>query len=212
MRRLDARLIWGILLIGGGIFYLLQNFGYLRVSGLIWGVVFGLGGIAFLWVFFRDRGQGWAIIPALTLLGLAALITLDQTAPSLADAWGGALFLGSIGLGFWVVYLVNRGHWWAIIPGGVLLTVAAVAGLESALGEFATGGVFFLGLGVTFGLVALAPAPQGRMKWAYIPAGALLLFGLLLTVGFGDAINYLGPVALILGGIFLLARAVRRRA
>ena len=34
-------------------------------------------------------------------------------------AWGGALFLGSIGLAFWVIYFVRRDFWWAVIPGGV---------------------------------------------------------------------------------------------
>ena len=35
--------------------------------------------------------------------------------------WGGALFLGCIGIAFWVIYLADRARWWGIIPGGVLL-------------------------------------------------------------------------------------------
>lgn len=54
----------------------------------------------------------------------------------------GPAFLGSIGVGFALVYLADRSHWWAIIPGGVLGTLAAVAAIdEVGYGDIETGGI-----------------------------------------------------------------------
>ncbi len=211
MRRIDARFIFGLLLIGGGVIYLLQTMGLITWGPLVWALAFAVGGLAFLSVFVRDRLMWWALIPGLTLLGLAGLLTLQQFAPAQAEAWGGSLFLGAIGLAFLVVYAANRQFWWALIPGGVLITLGVVAGLDRLAG-FETGGVFFLGLGLTFAAVALVPTPQGQMRWAFIPAAVLAIMGLLLLVGFTTAINYIWPVALILAGLLLLTRALRRRA
>lgn len=211
MRRIDARFIFGLLLIGGGVIYLLQTMGLITWGPLVWALAFAVGGLAFLSVFVRDRLMWWALIPGLTLLGLAGLLTLQQFAPAQAEDWGGSLFLGAIGLAFLVVYAANRQFWWALIPGGVLITLAVVAGLDRFAG-LETGGVFFLGLGLTFAAVALVPTPQGQMRWAFIPAAVLAVMGLLLLVGFTTAINYIWPVALILAGLLLLTRALRRRA
>jgi len=50
------------------------------------------------------------------------------------------------------------------------------------------------------------------MRWAFIPAAVLVVLGLLLFVGLATAINFLWPVALIVGGALLLIRALRRLA
>lgn len=211
VRRMDARLIFGLLLIAGGVLFLLDNLGLVPWAGLLWAAAAALGGLAFLSIVARDRAMWWAFIPGITLLGLAGAITLGELAPALGDVWGGPLFLGAVGLSFWLVYVFDRAQWWALIPGGVMLTLAAIAGLDEAT-DLDTGGVLFLGLGLTFVLVALAPTPQGPMRWAFIPGGILLAMGLLFLVGFLTAINYLWPAALILAGLFLLWRAVGRRA
>ena len=209
MRRFETRVAWGILLIAGGVLFLLQNLGILGGGiALLWALLFGAAGVIFLYVFLTDRANWWAVIPGFVLLSLAALIALDQLAPEVGGTWGGALFLGGVGLGFWVIYFVNREHWWAVIPGGVLLTLALVAGLSSILEGTEVGGVFFLGLGLTFGLLSFLPTPQGRMKWALIPAAVLLVMGLLITAAFASALNYLWPVALILIGLYLIFRTL----
>ena len=207
MKRFETRVAWGILLIAGGVLFLLQNLGILGGGiALLWALLFGAAGVIFLYVFLTDRANWWAVIPGFVLLSLAVLIVLNQLAPGVGGTWGGALFLGGVGLGFWVIYFVNREHWWAVIPGGVLLTLALVAGLSSVLEGIETGGVFFLGLGLTFGLLSFLPTPQGRMKWALIPAAVLLVMGLLITAAFTSALNYLWPLALILIGLYLIFR------
>jgi len=161
MKRLDVRAIGGILLILVGILLLLQNIGILvGVVALIWALIFGVGGLVFLYMFLTNRTQWWAVIPGFALLGLAALIALDEFFPRVGEALGGMIFLGGVGLAFWVIYFVKREQWWAIIPGGTLFTLALVAGLESVFEGAEMGGVFFLGLGLTFAAHEVGPHPR----------------------------------------------------
>jgi len=210
MRRFDVRSVGAILLIVVGILLLLQNLGIrVGIVALIWSLIFGAGGAVFLYVFLTNRTHWWAVIPGFGLLGLAALIALDQFVPQVGDVLGGTIFLSGIGLAFWVIYFVNREHWWAVIPGGVMFTVALIAGLDSVFEGAEMGGVLFLGLGLTFGLLSLLPTPQGRMKWALIPATVLLVMGLLITAATTGILEYLWPAALILVGLYLLFRMFR---
>ena len=211
MRRLDARLVGGLLLVGAGVIYLLQNLGYLLWANLIWGTAAALTGLLFLALVVGNRNHWWAVIPGLTLLAVATIIALGYLAPSLVARWSGPIFLAAIGLSFWVIYLLDRGLWWAIIPGGVLLTLAGVAALDRDNGP-QLGGVFILGLSATFLLVGIAPNPHGALRWAFIPAAILFLLGLLLFVGLHAAINYVWPLALIAVGLFVILRAFRPRA
>ena len=143
------------------------------------------------------------MIPGLILAGIGVLILLPD---SLEDL-GGAFFLGAIGLSFWFVYLSGRDRWWAIIPGGVLFTLALVSALpERLLGGVDSGGVFFLGLALTFLLVALL----ANMRWAYWPAGALGVFGAFLF--FQSQVyllSYIAAAALIVVGVFIILRSLR---
>ena len=169
------------------------------------GAVF-LGGIAlaFWYVFLTDRvSRWWAIIPGGVLTALALLIL----ASSLFREFSGAIVLGGIGLTFFVVYLTNPGErWWALIPGGVLATLAGMTIAAERFGEFQTAGFFFLGLAVTFLLVAVL----ARMRWAYWPALALGVMGLLGLGSLLNFANYVWAVALIAIGGFMVVRYFSR--
>ena len=206
MKRFDSRILLSTLLIAAGILFLLQNLGLLPIGDIVWPILFAVASLIFLFVFVtQPRTNWWAVIPGLVLLSLAATIALDALG---AGAWSGAVFLGGISLAFWVIYLINREHWWAVIPGGVLLTIALIAGLDSLPGfeSVEIGGVFFLGLGLTFGLLALLPTSESRMKWPLIPAAALLAIGALIMAAAVEIIQYLWPAALILAGLYLIFR------
>jgi len=206
MRWYESRIVGGVLLIALGVLFLLQTFGFLDwLMALFWAVAFAAAGVAFLVVFLRDQAHWWAIIPGFALLGLAALIGLDWLWPAAGDALGGTLFLGGVGLSFWVVYFFRREQWWAIIPGGVMFTLALIAALPSTLDDMVSGGTLFLGIGLTFGLLSVVPTSQGRMKWALIPAAVLGLMGVLFVVA-STPLIHLWPVALILVGLYLLFR------
>ncbi len=212
--------IWGILLILAGVLFLLQNMGIFVNIGELMGMgLFAAGGLLFLYLFLTDLTERWwAAIPGATLLGLAGTIFVDNYAPRFLDGLGGSLFLASIGFGFILVYLADLTKWWAIIPAGVLSTLAIVAGFDELnLRGIDTGALFFLGLGGTFLLLALLTGQRGeRQTWAFIPAAVLLIMGVLIgtpwlgRIWFGY-LDHLWPVALIVVGLFWVLRNLTRR-
>ena len=206
---IESRLIWGLLLIIAGGLFLLQNLGFFTASGLVWAGLFGLGGLFFLSIFIQSRQNWWGLIPGIALLAIALLIVLDTIFPSVSGVWGGGIVLGGIGLAFLAVYLANQANWWALIPMGVMLTLAGISVLDQISG-MDTGGIFFLGLGATFALVAILPVEGVQLRWAWIPAGVLLLMGVLLTMESTLLMGFLGPAILILAGLFFIIRAARR--
>ena len=209
MKRFEASAAWGVLLIAGGVLFLLQNLGILGGGlGLVLALLFAAAGVLFLYVFLNDRANWWAVIPGCVLLSLGILIGLDELAPMVSSNLGGALVLGSISLSFWTIYFTKREYWWAIIPGGIMLTLAIITIVESVARELEVGGILFLGMGATFGILSLLPNPQGRMKWPLIPAAVLLLMGVLLTAASASVLNYIWPTALVLAGFYLIYRSL----
>lgn len=211
MKWFESRILWGSLLVLGGAVILLENLGIVDFGGLFWALLFALGGVVFLSIFFQNRLLWWALIPGVSLLGVGLLIALGELLPNVSDNLGGTIFLGSIAVAFLVIYFLDRKNWWALIPAGVLLTLAAVAGLDQILTGEGTGGIFFLGMGATFGLLALLPNPKGPMRWAWIPAGVLALMGFLFLAAAENLFNYIWPAVLILGGGFLMLRGLLPR-
>jgi hypothetical protein len=205
------RLIIGGFLILGGLLVLLQEFGILSgAANLFWVGLLLAGGITFLGVFATDRRHWWALIPGMTLVGMGLVSLL----PSQYTYLGGTIFLSAIGISFWCIYIFGTNRWWAIIPGGVLLTLAAVSSLGMAYGqqffgfrvdEWVSGSIFFLGLAITFFLVAVLPKPQGLMSWAFIPAAALFLMSLAVaTLRLQQLMIYVWPVVLIVAGVYMV--------
>jgi hypothetical protein len=211
MRGLRAQIALGLLLVAAGLLFLLQNLGLIAGAGIMWGAALAAGGLVFLYVYLADRQQWWSLIPGFTLLGVGSMIVLGELVPGAMDNWGGALVLGGIGVAFLAVYLSGRERWWAIIPAGVMLTLAGVTLVGPLLGEESIGGgLFFIGLGLTFGVVYLLPTPEGRMTWAAFPAVILLVFGLLLSAALSSLASYVWPLLLILLGGLLVIRSFRR--
>ncbi len=212
MWRMRTRLALAIVLIVGGALFLLQNLGVIRGgSEIFWTLAFAAAGAIFLYVYGGDRTQWWALIPGLTLLGIAVTIFMAWALPGIGGALGGAFVLAAIGGAFWVIYATSQDRWWAIIPGGTLVTLAFVAAIGAILGEaFDSAAILFIGLGLTFGLVYYLPKPGGRSQWALIPAAVLLLMGAAFSVAAVSALRFAWPVVLICLGLFLVYRAMRR--
>lgn len=208
---LESRILWGSLLILAGVVFLLQNLFNFDIGALFWALLLALGGAVFIIVYINNRAHWWALIPGFTLLGVSATVFLDNYLPMLEGVLGGFFVLGGIGIAFVAVYLSDRRNWWAVIPAGVLLTLATITVVDELLGGFGTGGLFFLGMGLTFALVAILPTPQGRMRWAWYPAAALVVMGLLIAAAAENLIGYLWPAALILGGLVLIYRTIGSR-
>lgn len=210
MKQIEWRVIVGIVLLVFGGLFLLQSFDVIPGGGWLWSVPFALGGLVFLSVLVRGRHNWWAAIPGVILLFLGIIIALEDLAPQFSDQFGGSIFLGGIALAFLIVYLLNVSAWWALIPAGVMITLAVVAGLDEA-GSLATGAVFFLGLALTFGLLAILPSGGARMRWPWIPALVLLVMAALLSIGAENMMVYILPVTLILAGLYLVSVAFLKR-
>jgi hypothetical protein len=105
------------------------------------------------------------------------------------------------------VYFRQPDHWWAIIPGGVLLTLGFASALSEAFAIVETGGVFFVGLGLTFLFVALL----AKMKWAYIPATVLLMLGFFLGTPFIGIMEYAWIGVLLVAGVVLVVSAAKSK-
>jgi hypothetical protein len=205
MKRFDYRILIGAALILVGILMLLDQTGVLKgATNFFWAGILAVGAAICLFWFFSDRSKWWAAIPGFTLAGMAASTLLPDKI-----GWGGLAFLGGIGLGFWAIYFIGHERWWAIIPGGVLLTLGLTSVMSEAYGVMDSGGVFFVGLGITFVLVALL----AKMKWAFIPAAVLLLLGFFLSFFLGTpfvgVMQYVWIGILLVAGVLLVASAFR---
>lgn len=212
MNNLNRRMMFALLLIAAGVLFLLQNLGVLgSLTGLVWAVLFALGGLAFLSVLVTNRTQWWAAIPGIVLLDVGVLIAFTTLFPNLDGRLSGGLFLLGLGLAFWVVFALAPQNWWAVIPGGVMVTLAAVTAMESFTGDV-TGAVFMLGLALTFLLLYFIPVRGRRMTWPWIPALVLGAIGFLVLFQASNMINIAWPVILILAGGFLLVRAYLRHS
>lgn len=86
-----------------------------------WTATFVLAGIGFpfLIVYFRDRSNWWALIPAYVMFDVGFMVGLID-AGVLRDTIIPAYVLLSIALPFFVVYASNPSQWWALIPGGIM--------------------------------------------------------------------------------------------
>ena len=200
------RVLWGLLLVAAGVLFLLNSIGTISIGDYQWAIILVIGGLAFLSVFLADRDQWWALFPSFGLLIGGTILFLESAFPQLRGDFGGAIAMGGIGLAFLVIFLVNLKNWWALIPAGVLFSLAAmfVLGFES-------GGVFLIGLGLTFGVLGFVPTEHGRMRWAFIPAVILILVGGFITLLSYNLFALLWPLGLIAAGVMIIYFVIKTR-
>ncbi len=202
------RVMVGAVLVVFGVLALLQNFTNLELVGPAWGIfvaaLFAVVGGGFILSFQQDpRNSWWAVIPGFTLVGLALLVGLGSF-NILPDEVLPAIFMGAIGASFWVIYFNDRVRWWAIIPGGVLVSLAFLI-LFGSQGGWAAG-ILFGGMAVTFGLVALLTRPGEQPRtWAWWPAGSLAVLATIVISTAGPLPGLIWPILLIGAGLMMVA-------
>jgi hypothetical protein len=208
MKLWRSRTAWGVLLVALGGLLLLESLQVLTL-GAIWALFFVAAGLTFGYEFLRNRAAWWAVIPAMALIGIGGLVALDSLAPRVSEILGPSFFLLSLGLGFLIVYLTTQTQqWWAILPTGVLISLAIALVVEPLLAEDAFAGLFLMGLALTFALLYFLPNSQGQMSWALIPATALAVISVMV---FSTTTSYAGliwPILLILFGVYILLRSL----
>ncbi len=201
----------GLLMVIAGAIWFLDAANVLQLGEIWVAALFAVGGLVFAVVWARWREHWWAAIPAGALLGIAGVIAWEELLPAAADEWGAALFLGALGIGFLAIYARTHERWWAIIPGGVLVSLALLVGATTVLPEMQATAVLFAGLAVTFTLLAIVPVDGKPMRWPLIPVIPLAVLALAFGAGAAGALElfeYVWPVALILGGVYLVWRVV----
>ena len=129
-------IFWAGGLVVTGLLLLLFNFGLLvRFEPLAQYVVagcFAVVGIGFFGSYLSDRKLWWRLMPGWTLLSVAGMV-LFSTIPGLSPLLIPAVLFVGLALAFGNIFLVNRSeNWWAIIPGGFLLVLSVVIGLNTA--------------------------------------------------------------------------------
>jgi len=167
--------------------------------------------LSFLMVYLNNRTRIWALIVAYAtgVLGLAPLMSTGGR----DAAYFGPIFLFAVALPFFVVYLRSAANWWAIIPAGALTITSIVAALSiSSIFRFEREealmtALMMAGLAVTFAVLWL----RHERAWAKVVTIVLAA----LSVASFFFISYyeiFWPIAIILGGAYLLYTALRPKA
>lgn len=178
MKRYRMNLVWGIILILFGGFYLLQTLGLIpELSPLIWGGIFAGTSLLFLVFYLLNGWQAWGwLFPFSIFAGLAVVMFLVDR--EVDGIWIGGLFMASVALPFWLAFIIDRrANWWALIPGWVLAVLTAVILLSESISGELIGSLVMFSIGLPFLVVYLVNRANW---WALIPAAILCGIGVML--------------------------------
>lgn len=126
-------------------------------------------GLPFLLIFAANRRHWWALVPGMTMIGIAVAVFLEDIG-AIGDAATGGIIVGGISLGFLSIYVVNRQHRWALFPGGILAAIACFL-LLAAVAKFAWPAALIL-LGVLLLRSSLAGGRQRARGVGSVPVPA----------------------------------------
>jgi hypothetical protein len=166
-------------------------------------------GLSFFIVYFNNRTRTWALLVAY-ILGVLSIAPAMSAGGGDTAAYFGSVFLFAIALPFFILYFRSADKWWAIIPAGVMTTLAIIAGLAIAglirdenQGGYANA-LLMGGLAVTFAVVWMRHAKD----WAKVVTIVLAALGV-ASVFFATYSEIIWPMVIILAGGYLLFTAMR---
>jgi hypothetical protein len=166
-------------------------------------------GLGFFVVYLNNRKHTWALLVAY-ILGVLSIAPAMAAGGGDTAAFFGSVFLFAVAVPFFVLYFRSTEHWWAIIPAGVMTTLAVIAGAAIAgwIRNEAQGGyanaVLMFGFALTFAVVWLRHARE----WARVVTIMLLAFAV-ASVFFASYTEIFWPLAIILAGAYLLFISLR---
>lgn len=198
-------LVWGGLLILAGVLLLVETFA--ELSTWVWVVALVAGALLATGLYLTDRSD-WPMLLTTYALWVMALLILLVVLNVLRDEAVATFFLGAIALPFLAVFYRDRTQWWAMIPAYVLLAVAIMVGLIGlgVLDDLLVPAYVLAAIAIPFFVVY---ARDRTNRWALIPGGILAA----IAVGFlvaGAAVEYIGAFVLVLIGVLILVRGLRR--
>jgi len=196
--------IGGLLILFGAVL-LLEQFNILTgVPALLWGALLVLIGAALMSDHLRLPGAAaWKVFPGMALIGMG----IESMLPHSLKMLDGVAFLAAMGAAFVLFMQGTKRSWWAVIPAGVFFSLA-LTNLVDNVTKFDAGGIFLIGLGVTFFVLALVSIQGEKREWGFIPGSVLVILGALeYTTKFNVSWDYLLPGILILAGLLFLLRS-----
>jgi hypothetical protein len=210
VKSVNWRTVIGVLLVAVGLLSFLSNITTFPFWGILWALVFAAGGVGFLLYSIQNKAAWWALIPGIVLLSLSLTIFAGSFLPGRLGNIGGFIFLAGVSLAFWLVYLKNKNFWWAIIPGGIFLTLALVAFVDEFT-RLDAGFLFLLGLAGTFALLTVLPGMPGNRSWPWIPAGIFFTIGMFTLFSDLNMMNYVLALVFIIVGLILIVRTFLKK-
>ena len=201
MQKQGYRFVWGGLLIVIGLGLLAENLDWLGDwNAPVWSLILGAISLIFLATYAGDRRQWWALIPGLVILAVAVGVFLAEQ--KIVDGYVvGGIILAGVGLPFLMIFVADRRHWWALIPGMTMSGIAMAVILEGSnvIGEQAVGGIIVGGISVGFLSIYWIDRKQW---WALFPGGVMGAIALIIFLAAG--VEVVWGVALILLGLAML--------
>ena len=170
-----------------------------------------LFGLSFLIVYLADRTRLWALLVAY-IFGVVSIAPMLSALGDVSGYFGSVIFF-AVALPFYILYFRSVHNWWAIIPAGVMTVIGvvvtlAIAGLINDASSGGYVGSFVMGgLAATFAVVWL----RNHKAWAKIVTTVLGLLAI-TSLFFTSYYEIFWPIAIILGGLYLLVTALRPRS
>jgi hypothetical protein len=170
--------VWGSLLVLFGVLALVEQF--TSLSLWVWVGVLAVSGLVVFVVYLTDRATWSLLLTAYVLLAVSGLIAFADL-EILPDPFIAIYVLTAIALLFLVVFLRNRGNWWALIPCYVLVAIAVMLGLTEwhILPDAFVATYVLTAIALPFLVVFL----RNRSNWwALIPCYVLLAIGIMVAL------------------------------
>ncbi|MBN1120563.1 MAG: hypothetical protein JXJ17_05755 [Anaerolineae bacterium] len=135
-----------------------------RYSQIVAAVALLLIAFPFTVAAMRNQQRRWAFIPAYALVALAVLFLLTIFGFNPRSLIPFALLL--VALPFWLAYLINRQHWWALIPAAAFSVISVLIIVSYGITHTPTGWFWVL-LNAILAVVCLAFwLTARRFDWA----------------------------------------------
>jgi len=168
--------------------------------------------LVFFFVYINNRARQWALLVTYIMFVLSIAPAMASFGGDTA-AYYGSIILFAVAVAFFVVYFRSENNWWAIIPAGVMTTLAVLAGAAIAgwINDETSGAYSFAflmgGLAATFAIVWL----KSTKPWAKTVTIVLAIMAV-ASLFFVSYYEIYWPVVLILGGAYLLFTALRPKS
>lgn len=185
-------MFWALVLFLVGIALLPGSVGFKKLSTENWVLIEGCGALAFAITYFLDGIKKWGwLLPAFICAGMAIDLSKELTSLFHTQPNGVPILIG-IALWFFVGFLINRMHWWLLIPAyGLIIAAVETAintmivpsvldggNMSTLLSAYSSGAGIMLMLSLPFFVVYIL---SKKNWWAFIPAGCLTSLALTLV-------------------------------